>query len=52
MTISESDLIALYRERNALKDRVAELESCTHCYEPSCPNYNGPAGWDKREQYS
>lgn len=33
-------------------DEVARLKECTHCHNPGCPNYNGPIGWDKREQYS
>ena len=35
-----------------LTEEVARLKTCTHCYEPSCWNYNGPSGWDRREQYS
>ena len=30
----------------------ALLKECTHCKNPGCPHYNGPIGWDRREQYS
>ena len=40
------------RKLAELQAEIDRLKTCTHCYEPSCWNYNGPSGWDRREQYS